>query len=62
MRTELQDVEILAHIERDGERYIVVRFPEGWGSSDLPEVEVMADDPYWWRQQGRFVDRSEECS
>lgn len=54
-------VEILARIDRDGERLIVVWFPEGF-ADHVSSVEVLGDLPYWWRTDGRFVDRSEECS
>jgi hypothetical protein len=57
--------EILAYIERDGERWIVVWFAAEQEFRDLEtpaRIEIIPDAPYWWRRAGMFLDRSEECS
>jgi hypothetical protein len=53
--------EILAYVRRGARRFIVVYFPEGWGGDDFEEsFDLIPDEPYWWRVEGKFVDRTAE--
>ena len=57
---EIPVPEVLAYVEHDGHRLIVVWFPPSWLIGDDDAYELMPDCPYAWR--AKAVDRSSECS